>query len=117
MVTILAAYPNQAGSRFDTAYYRDSHAPFAQRLLGPHGLVGLRICEGLAALDGAPPALWMVSEMRFESRETFDRAMTICGSELFADAANYTDVEPILQHVADGVELAPRAPLESAPHA
>jgi uncharacterized protein (TIGR02118 family) len=117
MICILAIYPNRAGSRFDSVYYRDSHAPFALRLLTPHGLVGLRISEGVAGLDGSPPPFWMVSNMRFTSREAFDRAMQTCGAALFADAPNYTDVEPILQLSATGVDLEPHAPLESAHHA
>ena len=117
MVTVLAVYPNHPGSRFDARYYRDQHAPFALDLLMPHGLTGLRMAEGLAGLDGAPPPFWMVSEMRFASREAFDRAMAACGPALFADAPNYTDTQPVLQLVADGVELASPASVETRNHA
>ena len=114
MITISAVYPNRAGSRFDAGYYRDRHAPFASDLLGPHGLVGLRMSAGIAGLDGSPPQFWMISEMHFTSRDAFGRAIAACGVALFADAPNYTDVEPILQVSADGVELA--APVSTETH-
>ncbi len=117
MITISAVYPNRAGSRFDVDYYRERHAPFAQALLAPHGLVGLRISQGASGLDGAHPAFWMISEMRFASREAFDRAIATCGAALFADAPNYTDVEPILQFNAPSVEFASPTSTESHPDA
>ena len=117
MVRVVAIYPNREGSRFDAAYYRDSHAPLAQRLQIPHGLLGLRLSEGLAALDGTPPAFWMLSEMRFASRDGFDAAMAEWGAALFADTPNYTDVEPVLQLCAAPVELAYGAATESDHHA
>ena len=114
MVTISAVYPNRPGSRFDVGYYRGSHAALARRLLAPLGLVGLRTIPGDAALDGAAPPFWMIAEMRFASRDAFDRAMAAAGAELFADAANYTDVEPVLQVSADPDDLTFPAPMETS---
>jgi uncharacterized protein (TIGR02118 family) len=97
MICVMAVYPNKPGSRFDTDYYTTRHAPFARGLLEPHGLIGLRITAGSAALDNAQPPFWAVSEMHFTNRAAFDAALDQCGAALFADAPNYTDVEPILQ--------------------
>jgi uncharacterized protein (TIGR02118 family) len=117
MVTVLALYPNTPGSHFDVDYYRTRHAPLALDLLIPHGLNGLRLSEGVSGMDGAPPPYWMASEMRFPSRDAFARAMEACGDALFADAAHYTDSQPILQFVADGVELASSAFVETRSNA
>ena len=105
MINILALYPNEPGSRFDAGYYRTRHVPTASRLLAPYGLIGLRLAEGVAGLDGSPPRFWMVSEMHFRSRDAVDRALAACGEALFADAPNYTDVEPLLQVCAPGETL------------
>lgn len=97
MICVMAVYPNQPGSRFDLDYYTTRHAAFARGLLGPHGLTSLRIAAGETALDGAAPPFWAVAEMTFTSRAAFEAGIAQCGAELFADAPNYTDVEPILQ--------------------
>lgn len=97
MICVSAIYPNTPGSRFDADYYLARHAPFADSLLRPHGLIEVRSMIGIAALDGAPPPFWVVSEMTFDSRERFNAAMAACGEALFADLPNYTDVGPVLQ--------------------
>lgn len=97
MIRIAALYPNVEGSRFDGAYYTGAHTAFATGLLGPHGLIGISTRLGEAAMDGAAPPFWAISEMRFTSRQAFDAAMAACGERLFADIANYTDTTPVLQ--------------------
>ena len=97
MICVMAAYPNTPGSRFDIEYYKTRHATLARGLLEPHGLTGLRIAAGEVALDGAAPPFWAIAEMSFTSRAAFEAGMAQCGAALFADAPNYTDVEPILQ--------------------
>lgn len=97
MICVMAAYPNQPGSRFDIDYYTTRHAAFARDLLEPHGLTGLRVTAGESALDGTPPPFWAVAEMTFASRAAFEAGIARCGARLFADTPNYTDVEPILQ--------------------
>lgn len=97
MLRVSALYPTNAGCRFDSTYYVQQHAPFAQALLKPHGLTDLRVTLGVASLDGAPPPFRAISEMVFDSRAAFDAAMRACGETLFADASNYTDIAPVLQ--------------------
>ena len=97
MICVMAAYPNQPGSRFDLEYYTTRHAAFARELLEPHGLIGLRVTAGASALDGTAPPFWAVAEMTFTSRAAFKAGIAQCGAALFADAPNYTDVEPTLQ--------------------
>lgn len=97
MIRISAVYPNEAGSRFDADYYQNSHEPFAKGLLEPLGLCGLRTVLGETALDGSAPAYWAISEMHFTSREACDAALAACGTALFADIPNYTNVAPVLQ--------------------
>jgi uncharacterized protein (TIGR02118 family) len=102
MICITAIYPAASGTRFDAGYYHRRHTPFAVELLRPFDLIRLCVSEGIAALDGSPPPYRMISEMYFASREMFDAAFAACGEALFADAANFTDIEPVLQ-VSGGV--------------
>lgn len=97
MICVSAIYANTPGSRFDADYYLARHTLLAASLLRPHGLIAVRSTIGVAALDGAPPPFWAVSEMTFDTREQFDAAMAACGEALFADLPNYTDVGPVLQ--------------------
>ncbi len=97
MFCVSALYPNTPGSRFDAAYYVGPHTALARRLLGPGGLTDIRVTIGNAALDGAAPPYWVISEMHFTSRSAFDATMGEHGAALFADAADYTDVTPVLQ--------------------
>lgn len=97
MIRIVAIYPNTAGSRFDGAYYTGRHTALARSLLEPLGLLHISTILGDAALDGAPPPFWAISEMHFPTRSAFDSAMAAAGEALFADLANYTDVAPVLQ--------------------
>ncbi|MBB5685885.1 EthD family reductase [Sphingobium boeckii] len=97
MLRVSAVYPNTSGSHFDGGYYVATHTPFAENLLRPHGLRGLRITLGAESLDGAPPPYWAIAEMLFESRAHFDAAMAACGAALFEDAPHYTNATPALQ--------------------
>ncbi|KAA9018204.1 EthD family reductase [Sphingobium limneticum] len=97
MLRVSATYPNLPGSHFDGDDYVGRHAPFARGLLEPLGLRALRITIGTAALDGAPPPYWALSELIFDDRDSFDRAMDICGAALMGDAPRYTNVDPVLQ--------------------
>lgn len=96
MFLVSALYPNASGSRFDGRHYTGPHASLARQLLAPE-LTGLRVTLGEATLDGAPPPFHAISEMRFTDEAGFRTAMARAGEALFADAANYTDVEPVLQ--------------------
>lgn len=97
MLRVSAIYPNLPGSHFNGGDYVDRHAPFARKLLEPHGLRELRITLGTAALDGTAPSYWALSELIFDDRDSFDRAMGICGVALMGDAPRYTNVDPVLQ--------------------
>ncbi|HUD93561.1 EthD family reductase [Sphingobium sp.] len=97
MLRVSAIYPNQPGSHFDCDDYVDRHTGFARELLSPYGLRDIRITLGTAALDGTPPPYWALSELLFEDRDSFDRAMDICGATLMGDAPHYTNVDPVLQ--------------------
>ena len=96
MFIVSALYPRAADSRFHADYYTGPHLKLARRLLSPE-LAVIRVTLGEAGLDGSPSAFHAISEMHFADRTGFDAAMARVGAGLFADAANYTNVEPLLQ--------------------
>ena len=51
MIKVSVLYPNKPGSRFDMAYYVNTHMPLAMRLLAK----GLRKTEVDAGLQGVRP--------------------------------------------------------------
>ena len=97
MVRISAVYVSRDGAKFDLDYYCGPHTAFATRVLGPYGLVSIRVLEGVRSLDGGAPAFRAISEMIFSNFEGFERAMAEQGQALFSDLANCTDITPILQ--------------------
>ena len=97
MFLVSAIYLNHEGSRFDATYYLEIHRPMVVGLLAPHGFKSLRLVRGVAALDGSMAPYRMIAEMHFESREGFEQGMQEHGEVIMGDAANYTDIEPVLQ--------------------
>ena len=97
MLCVSAIYPNDGSGRFDAVYYLGAHTELANRLLRPAGMIAIRATIGEHSLDGLPPPFFAISELHFPDRATFDAAMAEHGAAVFADAANYTNVSPVLQ--------------------
>lgn len=99
MIRISILYPNTKGSRFDMAYYIDTHMPRSISLLGAHpGFKGVCVEKGLAgATPDSPPAYLAMCHFLFESVEAFMAAFVPHAPELQGDIPNYTDVTPIIQ--------------------
>ena len=99
MIKISILYPNTLGSRFDMAYYLNTHMPMSIRLLSSHpGFKGVSVEKGLAgAAPGSQPAYIAMCHFMFESAEAFVSAFTPHAPVLQGDMANYTDLTPIIQ--------------------
>ncbi|MDE1146971.1 MAG: EthD family reductase [Azospirillaceae bacterium] len=107
MIKVSVVYANKPGARFDHAYYRDTHMPLVQRLLGGACLY-YTVDKGLSG-DGpdVPPPYVGMCHIFSESPETFWAAFGAHAEEIVADIANYTDLAPVLQ-VSEVVVDAPR---------
>ncbi|MGX7927138.1 EthD family reductase [Tsuneonella sp. HG094] len=97
MFLVSAVYPEDGQARFDEIYYLGPHRELVSGLLEPFGLTSMRLVKGVSALDGGAAPFRMLAEMHFASREGFDQGMAVHGAEIMGDAANYTDIQPILQ--------------------
>lgn len=98
MLVVAAMYPGGDGTRFDHAYYRESHMPLVRRLWGPMGLQHDQVMRGLAAPDGAAPAYILTTLMTFNSIDSFKAAADQHGAELFDDIPNFYDGTPALAY-------------------
>lgn len=105
MVRVIGTYIGTSRDRFDLAYYKTGHAKVARDLLGPYGLVGLRVLSDFEPPAGDAPGMIVVSEMTFSSRADFDAAIAAEGEKLFADLANFTTITPMLQVCGEAIDL------------
>jgi uncharacterized protein (TIGR02118 family) len=97
MIKVSVLYPYSQESRFDHAYYRDSHMPLVKAKLG-EALLSYGIDKGLAGgAPGQPPAYHAVGHLLFHSVEAFQTAFGPVAGEVLGDIPNYTDTAPILQ--------------------
>ena len=97
MIKVSVMYPNQPGARFDHAYYRDTHMPLAQRLLGDACLY-YAIDKGLAGgASGSAPTYVAMCHFFCASVEAFQAAFGPHAREIQGDIPNYTDLQPVMQ--------------------
>jgi uncharacterized protein (TIGR02118 family) len=97
MIKVSVMYPNEPGARFDHDYYRDSHMPLVERLLGDACLY-YTIDRGLAGGPaGSAPTYVAMCHFFCDSLESFQTAFGPNAREILADIANYTDLPPVMQ--------------------
>ena len=98
MIRISVLYPNEAGKKFDAAYYLKTHVPMARTRLGGAGLVRAEIDKGVAGgAPGAPAPFVYVAHLYFNSLADFQKAMEAHGKEIMGDIPNYTNIQPQVQ--------------------
>jgi len=96
MLLITVMYPGAEGTRFDHAFYLETHMPLVRRLWGPMGLQHDQVLRGVAGPDGAAPAYLVTTLMTFDSMDSFKAAADQHGAEIFADIPNFYDASPAL---------------------
>ncbi len=96
MLVVTVMYPGGDGTRFDHAYYRDSHMPLVRRLWEPMGLRDTQVMRGLSAPDGAAAAYLVTTLLTFDSMDSFKSAADQHGGEIFADISTFYDGSPAL---------------------
>lgn len=96
MLVITVMYPGTEGTRFDHAYYMETHMPLVRRLWEPMGLQHDQVMRGVAAPDGAAPAYVVTTLLTFDSMDRFKAAAEQHGAEIFADIPRFYDGSPAL---------------------
>jgi uncharacterized protein (TIGR02118 family) len=98
MIRVLVNYPNTPGARFDLEYYLKSHCPMVMEKLGPHGMTGWSVDQGLAGMvPGSPATFNICCRLDFETLEGLQAGMAAEAGGILADIPNYTDVQPQIQ--------------------
>jgi uncharacterized protein (TIGR02118 family) len=97
MIKVSVFYPNKEGSKFDMAYYLNSHIPMVQKKCGA-SLKGGSVDQGLSGPEpGSRPAFIAMAHLLFDSVQAFQGAFGPHADSIMADIPNYTDIQPILQ--------------------
>jgi len=94
MIVVSVLYPSEPGSKFDLAYYQNSHLPLCRDLLAPMGMQSLTFYRPIVTDPGA--AFQLVAELRFTDLKTTNTALAAHGPRTQADIPNFTDVKPII---------------------
>jgi uncharacterized protein (TIGR02118 family) len=98
MVRISVLYPNEAGKKFDTDYYKNRHMALVTERLRSFGLIRTEVDKGLAGGGpGAPAPYVAIGHVYFNSVQDFQKGMGTHGKEIMADIPNYTNINPIIQ--------------------
>jgi uncharacterized protein (TIGR02118 family) len=97
MIKVTVMYPNTEGSRFDMAYYCNSHMPMVQEKLGA-ALKGVAVEQGIGGAEpGSPPPYLALGHLLFESVEAFQTSFAPHAQVIMADIPNYTNTQPTMQ--------------------
>ena len=97
MIKVSVLYPQQDGSRFDMAYYCQTHIPMVREKLGA-ACKGASVEQGLrGGAPGSLPAYVALGHLLFDTIESFQMAFAPHASTIMADIPNYTTIQPIIQ--------------------
>jgi uncharacterized protein (TIGR02118 family) len=98
MVRVTVLYPNEAGKRFDHAYYAGKHLPLVMERLNGSGMLRYEVDKGLAGGGpGAPAPFVAACHLYFNAAADFQKGIGAHGTEIMADIPNYTDISPQIQ--------------------
>jgi len=96
MVQLNIIYPKTENATFDWDYYLNTHMPMSIKLHGP-ALKGITIAKGIEGIEAAPVVYVAVTNMLFESVESFLEAFMPHAETLQGDMKNYTNIQPVIQ--------------------
>ncbi|MFO7705222.1 MAG: EthD family reductase [Halopseudomonas sp.] len=97
MIKVSVMYPNTPGARFDHDYYRDTHMPLVEKLMGD-ACDHYTVDKGLAGATPGSDALYIaMCHIYCESVEVFQSGFGPHAAVITADVPNYTDLTPLFQ--------------------
>lgn len=97
MLKVSVYYPNSAGAKFDFDYYCNTHVPMVRSWLG-FACKSIKVEKGFGGgSPGSEAPNIAVTQMIFESMESFQTAFSVHSAQIFADTPNYTNIAPAIQ--------------------
>ena len=79
MFKVSVMYPNQAGARFDLAYYRTTHMELVRRHMQAFGLVRTEVLKGLSGGGGQPAPYVCIGNLYFETADGYEKGVRRLG--------------------------------------
>lgn len=97
MIKVTILYPGGEGKNFDMDYYLNKHIPMVRGLFAD-ALKLTAIDKGIAGgAAGAPAPFVVICYFYFDNVSAFQNAMTLNGTKIRTDIANYTNIQPVIQ--------------------
>ncbi len=96
MVQLSILYPKKDDETFDWDYYLNTHMPMSIRLQGK-ALKEVTITKGVDGIEGVPVVFVAITNMLFETVNSFIEAFTPHAELLQGDMKNYTNIQPVIQ--------------------
>lgn len=97
MIKVSVMYRDISGARFDHGYYKNTHMPLVQRLLGD-SCSYYTVDRGLSGGDpGTAMTYVAMCHIFSDSIESYASGMARNAAAILADIPNYTDLTPIIQ--------------------
>lgn len=98
MINVSVYYSLEKDRKFDLDYYCNSHVPMVKGLLGS-ACKSIKVEKGIAGgnpLGSQAPNI-AVTQMIFDSIESFQAAFAAHAGRIIADTPNYTNIDPQIQ--------------------
>ncbi len=97
MIKLTVMYPNSADLKFDKDYYTNQHNELISTLLGD-AIISSDVNFGLGGVaPGSPAPFVVISNVTFESLESFQKSFGVNAEKILADLPNFTNVQPQVQ--------------------
>jgi uncharacterized protein (TIGR02118 family) len=98
MIRVTVLYPNEAGKRFDHAYYAGKHLPMVMERLKDAGMLRYEVDKGLAGGGPGTAAPFIAAcHLYFNVVTEFQNGIAAHGKEIMGDIPNYTNISPQIQ--------------------
>ncbi len=97
MIRANAFYANSPEARFDFDYYVQRHFPMVMERLAAYGALRFEVERGLAMNDGTSAQFIAIGSIWFNDMDGLQRGLAAHGAEILGDAANYTNLTPLIQ--------------------
>jgi uncharacterized protein (TIGR02118 family) len=97
MITVTVLYKNTDALKFNMNYYLDTHIPLINKLLGA-ALKGVVVQHGISgAAPGSQPEFLVITQLRFDSVESFQSAFGPHAAAVTGDLPNFCGEPPTIQ--------------------
>lgn len=96
-IKVSISYPYEKETTFNMDYYCNQHIPMVENLL-KEDLLKITLDKGICGIDpNTSPSYQIITNLYFESIETFQKVFSLNADALLKDIPNYTNIKPVIQ--------------------